>query len=262
MMRNRLKNIVPPLLRRKISGLFYGWHGNYTDWDSAKAKCTGYDSELILNMVRSSAINVRDGSAAYERDSVLFDKPEYSYPLISGLMWIAAQNNGRLNVMDFGGSLGSTYYQNRYFLDSLPELNWSIIEQPGFVDVGRKEFAGDRLSFFYSVEECLKSVEIDVILLSSVLQYIEKPYSLLDKLISVNSKFILIDRTPFIKGKDRITVQKVNPRIYKASYPCWFFNETGFISYMTGSCKLIYEFEALDKANLRAQFKGFIFKKK
>ncbi len=176
-------------------------------------------------------------------------------------MWIAAQKGGKLNVLDFGGSLGSSYYQNKKFLDSLSDVNWCIVEQPDFVNAGIEIIKDGRLHFFNTIEECVKLFDIDVVLLSSVLQYLEKPYSLLNKIKLQHNHYLIIDRTPFIKGKDRITIQKVNPKIYKASYPCWFFNEEKFCSCLSSDYEMVIEFNAIDKANINSKFKGFIFKK-
>jgi putative methyltransferase (TIGR04325 family) len=256
-----VKDLVPPFFLRKITALFYGWHGNYTSWSDAKNKSTGYNSQDILNKVKASSLAVKTGLAAYERDSLLFDHIEFSFPVLSGLMWIAGLKNGKINVMDFGGSLGSSYFQNKLFLDTLKEVNWCIVEQPDFVKTGIENFEDHRLHFFYSIDDCLKSYAVDVVLLSSVLQYIEEPYCLLDKIIAQNPEYLIIDRTPFIKGQDRITVQTVNPRIYRGSYPCWLFNEEKFISSISKTYNLVLEFDALDKANISSQFKGFIFQK-
>jgi putative methyltransferase (TIGR04325 family) len=257
-----LKKIIPVSFQRFMTGLFYGWHGNYSTWDEAKQRCTGYDSEIILEKVKYSLLKVKEGKAAYERDSVLFNEVQYSFPLLSGLMWIAAMNNGKLNVLDFGGSLGSTYFQNRLFTDSLTEVNWCIVEQPAFVECGIECFAGEGLHFYNTVEECLASYKIDVVILSSVLQYIEKPFELTGQIKAYGINYLIIDRTPFITGPDRITVQKVNHEIYPGSYPCWFFNKEKFISDFDADYKLVLEFEALDKANIISEFKGFIFQKK
>ncbi|TAL67204.1 MAG: methyltransferase, TIGR04325 family [Bacteroidetes bacterium] len=262
MIRKVIKELLPPFLTRSLTGLFYGWKGNFPSWDKAVKKCSGYNSKVILEQVAASVSKVKNGEAFYERDSMLFDKIEYSFQLLSGLLWVAAQNNGKLNVLDFGGSLGSSYYQNKVFLDSLTKVNWCIVEQSDFVKIGIDWFQNDKLHFFYSIEECLKSYNIDVVVLSSVLQYLEEPYSLLGKIKSAGIEYLIIDRTPFISGKDRITVQKVKSSIYKGSYPCWFFNETDFISYISEKFNLVLDFDALDKANIRSEFKGFIFQKK
>lgn len=259
--KDKIKCIFPRLLNR-ITGLFYGWSGDFSSWEEAKRKCTGYSNPDIIKKVKESALMVKQGKVAFERDSVIFDQAQYSFPLLAGLMWIAGQNNGKIRVLDFGGSLGSTYFQNRLFLDSLSDVKWCIVEQPDFVKVGKQDFADERLQFYNTIDECLLSNDIDVVLLSSVIQYLEKPFELLDKIRTIGATFILIDRTPFIKEQDRITIQKVPSRIYKAKYPCWFFNEKKLLSYFTTDYNLIYEFDALDKANIKSEFKGYLFKQK
>jgi putative methyltransferase (TIGR04325 family) len=174
-------------------------------------------------------------------------------------MWIAAQNEGRLNVLDFGGSLGSTYYQNKLFLDSLKDVNWCIVEQKGFVKIGMEEFATKDLHFFNNIEDCLESFDVDVILLSSVLQYLEDPFAMIEKIKSLRIKNIIIDRTPFVSGRDRITIQKVMPTIYKASYPCWFFNKSKFEDSFLPEYKLLLDFKALDRANISSEFRGYFY---
>lgn len=256
-----IKELVPPVCLRMITGLFYGWHGNYSSWNEAAKKSEGYDSVAILEKVKASSLSVKKGLAVYERDTLIFDHIEYSFPLLAGLLWIAGRNNGKLNVIDFGGSLGSSYFQNKLFLDTLPEVNWCIVEQHAFVKTGRENFEDQRLHFFNSIDECVVSFDIHVILLSSVLQYLEEPYKLLDNLVLQKPEYLIIDRTPFVKGNDRITVQTVNPKIYKGSYPCWFFNENKFVNYLMPSYKMIIEFTALDRANINSEFKGFIFRK-
>jgi len=259
--RKKLHDILPPVCFRFLSGLFYGWHGDYSSWDDAKRRCLGYDSKSILNKIRASARKVKDGEAAYERDSVLFYNQDYNYPLLSALLWISIMNKGRLHVLDFGGSLGSTYYQNKAIFDSIKDLKWCIVEQPDFVLTGLDEFADDRLHFSCTVEECMNNVQIDVVLMSSVLQYLEEPFRTIINLKAVGIKYFLVDRTPFIRGKDRITIQKVPPKIYKGSYPCWFFNKENFMNVFKGSYKLLLEFNALDKANIVSEFKGFLFQR-
>jgi putative methyltransferase (TIGR04325 family) len=167
-----------------------------------------------------------------------------------------------LNILDFGGSLGSSYFQNIRFLNSIKKLNWCIVEQPAYVETGLLYFEDERLHFFKNINECYEKYNIDVVLLSSVLQYLEYPYNYLNELVEKKPKYIIIDRTPFVKKPDRITIQKVNPRFYKASYPCWFFNIDKFRNFMSINYDLIFEFDALDKAYIKSEFKGFLYKLK
>jgi len=259
---NFLKNILPYSFISFFTRFFYGWTGNYQTWQDAQKKCTGYDAEHIVETVKQSTLAVVNGKAAYERDSMLFYSSDFMYPILSGLMWIAAKNQGQLNIIDFGGSLGSTYHQHQRFFADLNQVSWNIVEQSGFVTIGNESFANKQLHFYHSIDECIQNQKIDAIILSGVLQYIEQPYELLEYIFSKKFNYILFDRTPYISGNDRITIQKVHPTIYKASYPCWFFNEQKFKDFFNSEYQLVTEFNALDQANIPSKFKGFIFKRK
>lgn len=262
-MKQKLIQLLPDKLFLFLKG--YGWYGNFKSWEAAKEASTGYDAENILHQVKISLLKVKNGEAVYERDSVLFDRIEYSWELLSALMWIAAQNKGSLHIIDFGGSLGSTYYQNKIFLDSLAEVSWNVVEQSNCVKVGLESFQDDRLQFHTSIKDCsLQSlVQMNVILFSSVLQYLEFPYETLKESFDCQIEYIIIDRTGFtLNSMERITVQKVPGRIYEATYPCRFFNEKEFVSYFEeNNYRLVFDFNSLDCANIRSKYKGFIFKR-
>ena len=78
---------------------------------------------------------------------MVFNEVQYAWPLLAGLLWVAAKHGGRLEVLDFGGSLGSSWFQNRAFLAGLGAVGWNVVEQSATVDVGRREFADETLCF-------------------------------------------------------------------------------------------------------------------
>lgn len=212
----------------------YGWFGNFNSWDEVKRIAPGYDADNILKKTKDSLLKVKNGEAVYERDSVLFDKKEYPYAIISALLYIAVRNNNKLNVIDFGGSLGSTWFQVRDFIPAEIELSWSIVEQDAYVRQGKEHFADGVLDFYFSIDECIAAKKnIHVILLSGVVQYLETPHEFLDQLNTYEVDYLLFDRTAFILGNvsDRLTLQSVSPDIYEAQYPAWFFNEQNFLNH-------------------------------
>lgn len=262
--KNIIKYLLPPFivdLLRLVVFSRYWWHGDYKSWEEAKRLSSGYDAPQILEKVRNALLKVKKGEAVHERDSVLFHQIEYSWPLLSGVLLAAAFTNGRLSVLDFGGSLGSSYFQNRKFLSLLCDLSWNIIEQKHFVDEGKKYFEDDRLHFYYDIKECVEKENPNVLLLSGVLQVLENPYNTLEDLLSYNFPFVIIDRTPFhTKARDRITIQRVPPWIYEASYPCWIFNKKNFLSFFENKgYRLIESFESLDGKTKDFEFMGHIF---
>ncbi|MDL2272549.1 methyltransferase, TIGR04325 family [Desulfovibrio sp. OttesenSCG-928-I05] len=206
--------------RRARQGFFDPAIPSFPDWASACAAAEGYDAESITTKVVAAARMVRDGRALWERDSVLFYREEYTIPLVAALMTIAARNRGRLSVLDFGGALGSTYMQHRSLFSGLESIAWHVVEQPHFVAIGTQEFSSDVLRFWPTMDACAEQENIDVILFSGVLQYMEDPYALVGEACALDPKAILIDRTPFAQNGEKIIVQHVPEAIYKASYAC------------------------------------------
>lgn len=244
--RQLVKKIIPPVLidifrmvfprKEEKTGLV--WEGPISSWDEAVSKSSGYDQKLILEKCKAALLMVKNGEAVYERDSVVFDEIQYSWPLLSSLQKIAMENQGSLTVLDFGGSLGSSYFQNRGFLDSL-NLRWCIVEQPHFVETGKKYFEDERLKFYYTIEDCLSENRVQVVLLSSVLQYLPHPYAMIEELVSFKIPYLIIDRTAVVpEGDDFIAVQYVPEEIYSASYPCHFFGEENLLKAFRGYEKL------------------------
>lgn len=261
-----VRDFIPPILNsflRKIRREKYGWFGNYATWQDALRDSTGYDSTLIVEKVKDALIQVREGKAAFERDSVLFDQPEYNWPVVGGLLWVAAQHGGKLNVIDFGGSLGSTFFQNRTFLNDL-DLQWNIVEQANFVEYGKKYFEDDKIRFHSTLATCFTESRIDVVVLSSVLPYLQEPYNVLREIFEENPPVIIFDKMPFAleRDEDIITIQRVHPSIYNGSYPAWFFNEKKFKNFINTQYNIIAEFSCPDKANIPSVFKGMIVQAK
>ncbi|WP_418314681.1 methyltransferase, TIGR04325 family [Piscinibacter sakaiensis] len=218
------KAALPPFLVDKgaaLLGLNNRWTGDYPDWHSAVERSAGYDSKTVFSAALTAARAVRDGEALWERDSACFHIEDYNWNLLACLMSVAATANGKLHVLDFGGAFGSTYMQHRRMLLQLPSISWNVVEQPHFVESGKKEFETPRLKFFENMHQCFESESINAVLLSGVLQYVERPYQLLDEVVNFMPTAIIIDRTP-IYEVERITVQHVPTSVYKASYPCRF----------------------------------------
>jgi putative methyltransferase (TIGR04325 family) len=258
-----IKRLINKIANYFFPKPFYGWMGNYTSWEEANSFCSGYDQESILEKVKEATWKVKMGEAVYERDSVVFDKIEYSYPLAAYLMW-AISGKKEFGVIDFGGSLGSTYYQNSFFISKIEKVSWNIIEQKKFVEIGNELFEDDRLHFFYTVDDCLNasSTKIDTIIFSSVLQYLSSPYEVLDEILINDFKNIIIDITTVHEEEsDRITIQHVPPSIYEASYPTWFFSERKLINYFEfKGFKLVGDWHLPYEINI-GKHKGFFFTK-
>jgi putative methyltransferase (TIGR04325 family) len=267
-----IKEVLPPTILKTLKFYFNPhnnkvWSGNYVSWIEAKSKCVGYDDHIVLEKCSESLQKVKNGLAIYERDSVIFDEIQYSWGLISSLQKVALEYNSKLCVLDFGGSLGSSYYQNKFFLNLGEELYWCIVEQKHFVDRGKELFESDKLKFYYSVEDCILHHKPNVLLLSSVLQYLEEPYTWLDKILKLGIPYIIIDRTAFSEfDTDLLTIQNVPEVIYKASYPSWFFSKEKFVKVLKNyeiilEFKSDFEINTVINNNMAVYWQGFLLKR-
>lgn len=267
--RSLVKDWLPPALLRAVQhrgGTGMRFEGNYNTWEEAAALCTGYDVRSILDKVLEATLKVKNCEAVFERDSVLFDKIQYSWPVTAALMWAAARNNGELHVLDFGGSLGSSYFQNKKFLSSLKTVSWHVVEQAHFVEKGKAFIEDNVLNFFTSIEESVKTVSPNVILISSVAQYLPNPQWLFNQINSVEADILLFDRTPFTIDYDNsICIQNVPSNIYKASYPMWLLSRNNLLCQLS-NWKVHESFPCaegrlISEAGLEFEFSGYILER-
>lgn len=223
----RLSRVMPPVVLDVIDR----WNprairidDTFKSWAEATSSSDGYKSEVILECVEKATIEVTEGRAAFERDGVTFSAMEVNWPVLSHLLLVAAET-GRLRVVDFGGSLGSVFWQHQQYFRTLSELSWTVVEQPHFVDRGCSRFATDCLNFLTAEELRTSSQPFDVMLLSSVLQYLPDPTVVSDLLAVCGAKYVIIDKTPVVEGPETlVAVQRVPSKIYPASYPLWLFS--------------------------------------
>ena len=255
-----LKIITPPIFIFWLKKLIHRkkFNRNIKNWDEALDVSTSYDTVDVVNKTLNSARLVRDGKAVYERDSVIFDKIQYDYKLLSSLLFIANTQN-RLHVIDFGGALGTSYRQNLKYLDSLDvSKKWAIIEQSEYVRIGTNEFQTDVLSFSGSISNI--NFEIDVIMMCGSICYLEKPYDILDQIKKAKPKFILIVRTPFSNSmNDELSIQIVPKNIYEATLPIWTFSKTKFITYLSDMYEVFETWDDDLQADTDTTAKGFLF---
>jgi len=253
-----LKLFLPPIVLKLFT--FSRRENNHfqktnLSWDDAyKNTSKGYSAENILIKCRDSLLKVKNGEYPYERDSVLFTEKELFYPLLSSLLYISMENDKHLNIIDFGGSLGSTYFQNRDILKQVGiNINWNIIEQESFVKCGKEYFEDNELHFFNNIDELTNKGEISACLFSSVLPYLKEPFKILDTIKHSKIKYVVIDRTYFLENEneDILTIQNVPPEIYDASYPAWFLSLDKFISFINKYYDIVLKWQALDQHQLK-----------
>lgn len=272
MFKNLLKFILPVILLKFINNILgrsIKIDGEYSSWKQAVKNSKGYNDNIIFKKSKKSFLKVLNNEAEYERDTVLFYKENINYPLIDILDEISFKLNRTVNILDFGGSFASTYLQNKKFLNSQKNFIWSVVEQKKIVHYANspkikkkiKNFYGN-LNFYLTVKNYLKYHSPDLVLFSGVLQYLSKPFDILNFLISQKIKYFLILRTPFHKLTEQIKIQIVPNYIYKSSYPIRILNEISFLEYFSENNYRNISVDFRNETIDNFIFKNFFFKLK
>jgi putative methyltransferase (TIGR04325 family) len=265
------KSLTPPIfldLRRRLSGRILRFSGRPQNWAEAQEMSTGYSTSEIFEHVLKATRTVVSGGARYERDSVLFDDQDFPFSVLAALLRVAVINSGHLNVLDFGGALGSTYRQCRPFLDCLARIDWWVVEQPAIVAAGRSEFTTSELHFAEHTADVPQILPHTVILASSVLQYMENPSSVIEEFGSLPARHLVIDRTPLSgDSSHRLCVQYVPKHIYRATYPCWILSHRRLLSLLSPRWRILSDFScALGPMHtddgMNFEYRGLVLEKK
>jgi putative methyltransferase (TIGR04325 family) len=208
------------------------YSGPYATWQEAQQSSVGYDSPFALSKVRAALLDVLNGKKKYERDGTSFDQIPTPYTVRDKLSKLLTPSS---IVVDFGGGLGGTYVNNRDIIDGKCQ-EYIVIEQKSFCDEGKK-IANDfalPVHFVESPQE-LQLKDVDIVIVSSVLHYINDWKGIVDQLLALNPRHIIVDRQPFTEGNTLIFVQE-NEGYYeeKVSYPARIINQTEFLSAFQG----------------------------
>jgi putative methyltransferase (TIGR04325 family) len=240
---NLVKRRLPRLVRA-LGGHYthIRFTGDYKTFDEARRAATGYDAPAILASTRDAILKVKNGQHRWERDAMVSDTDELPWTLLACLMRVAAGLGRRsLHVLDFGGSLGSTYYWCRPFMSPAVSLRWTVVEQPGHVAVGKADFENEELSFALTVSEALQKARPDVLLISGVLHFLPDPEAFLEEMRSWKIPYLILDREPlWDHAHHRLTIQHVPPEIYEATYPSWFLARDRIMNSILRDYELIW----------------------
>ena len=199
--------------------------GDYAKWEDAESECGGYDHTLIFDKVVASTNMVLAGKAEWERDGYLFYEQKYVYPLCAAILKCAVQNDNKgVRILDVGGALGSTYFQNKEFLADVKNLEYVIAEQENFAEYGHANLENDVLHFIDSRVDFSDYGRFDIVLMSASLQYVFAYKDMISKVIAAKPRYIILDRI-LVSNRMRVCKELVPEKIYKGSYPVWIYSE-------------------------------------
>ena len=124
-----LKSLIPAIVKDYINiilGRNIKLRGKFALWEDALKISSGYNDPVILSKSKISIKKIMNKEAKFERDTVLFYNDDPDIQLIAIIQKLYQNKN--IKICDFGGSFGSSYFQNISFLNK-DKIEWNIVEQ-------------------------------------------------------------------------------------------------------------------------------------
>ena len=209
--RDAARSFLPYGFVRAIRRRNKGVVGNYRTWEEALQATGPYKPKMatLIETVR----RYRDGEPSYLNRYDASSRG-VSYPLLAGLLTASVRCGGRLSVLDFGGSLGQTWFGLEWTLRHLPSPTmWCVVDQPECVADGVPLFESDRLRFYASVDAAASEHELNTVVCSSTLQYLDEPYEILDMLARLTLPHLILDRTPISNEDTELIMRQHTPAV-------------------------------------------------
>ena len=147
-----------------------------------------------------------------------------TYPLF---FWLDRLLQPETRLLDFGGSIGLTYYGYRRY-GALPrDVRWTILEVPAIAAEGRRiaEREGETQLHFETEVSVVGAV--DIALAAGVLQYLENAIPGFLEVLPAPPPRLLLNKLPFTRGAPFWTLDNFSRSIA----PYHVFNETDFLGY-------------------------------
>ncbi len=217
------------------------WSGSYPDWEAAARACRKISLEGQRRAYERALGEVLDGRALFERDSLLQHQPVTCWPLMLALRDLQARGTLQPTILDYGGGLGSVYFQHRAWWSADRPVTWNVVELPEIAATGQRLVQDSQLRFFDSLEEVVHQQPPDLILAAGIMPMVPSPEALLDTLASLGASWVFLDRIPVThrQGQTLITRQVVPRCIYESESPFWFFDESSLLQMLSSRFRIV-----------------------
>ena len=221
--RNGIRGFLAPIIGFRVA----------KNWDDATSHSSGYQSPKTINALV--------GSDPVDEPKQVFESyvgsrfQQVASAFLEGIA--SVQHQSIIRVLDIGGGLGEYFFLFEKMVPSL-KLQWTIIETPAVCELARSATPPrQNLSWIDSLDHA--DGHFDITLMSSVIQYVEQPYELLNKGIE-KSDFLILNRCPLAHSQSGfVCIQRPGFFESKGSYPVHMLSETQLIDHLRGRGEIL-----------------------
>lgn len=167
----------------------YNWQGIYRDFEGVVGASRGFDAEAWAHATRA----LTERTLLRNQNRSVPEAVQGDDALLPFLVSIIGSSRVELRIVDFGGGAGLSYAMTRAAVPRDTLLDYIVVELPNVVQEGTKLFFGDSaIRFVEEIPESLPS--IDVIFISTALQYAPDWKRTLQRLARLGPRYFLLTR--------------------------------------------------------------------
>ena len=217
-----LRGLLAPVIGFRVS----------KSWSDAVAHSSGYQSKKTIDsLISSYPINPANLSSHFFIGNRL---QQIASAFLEG---VASSNKNTIRVIDVGGGLGQYFFLLEKLAPSI-QFEWVILETTALCELA-KSVAPTKKNIGWISSLADTQGTFDIALLSSVIQYVESPFDLLDDLMKV-AKFLILNRLPLTSSRNqKICIQRPGFFESKGSYPVHILSEDKVIAYFEARGKIL-----------------------
>ncbi len=214
-----LRGILAPIIGFRVA----------KNWESAVSGSSGYQSPQTISTIEGSDPVVDKWTA--DQNFLGNRYLQVASAILSGLNFEKLKSDTPLRVLDIGGGLGEYFF---LLSDNLPNLKfeWLILETPALCELAKlKHGESSGISWTNALND--SSQTFDIVLLSSVIQYVEKPCALIEMAMQ-KAPLLIFNRLPLsTNAGNLVCIQRPGLFESKGSYPVHILSEQLFMSYLS-----------------------------
>ena len=216
----KFKSILKKIFTREKIGFF----GKFNTFSDALNESHGYSNPFLIKYIfqqSKKAIKKKK----FEQDGIIYNNPIINKFFLSYLInnYILKKKfnfEKKVKVLDYGGSFGNLFFSLKKFI--YLKFDWEIIEQKEKVLLAKKNKLFKQIKFFSKVNSKKK---YDIIIFNTSFQYLQNPIKIFKDLEGKSENFIFTNLIISNKFQHYIKIENPDPKVYKFTYPCWFFSK-------------------------------------
>jgi len=179
-----------------------------------------------------------DQRSAYDSDGVaevnftaMIQRMAWDYPVIHWIRETTLKKQKKeLSILDAGGHMGTKYIS---FADLLPvdDMVWSVYDLPSIIRTARSYQATGKVpGNIRFIDHPREAGEVDLLLASGLLQYLDIPLASLVDQLAVPPRYILLNKVAVRDGDSIVTLEKIG----KVLVPYHTRSKSAFESELSG----------------------------